>query len=141
MKTKFDSLLKLKKQAVDKSEVEIIKNNNLIASKYEELSEFIRELDAVCVPESGSFWDFKRVSEIKKMLVYQMDLLQEEISGLKNIEKKLREFYRLACIEYEKIKYLQENEIKKMVQHFKRLEGKNLDEVAMMLFTSNKENV
>ncbi|PAF49113.1 hypothetical protein BKH41_03220 [Helicobacter sp. 12S02232-10] len=141
MKTKFDSLLKLKKQALDKIEREIIKNNYLITAKYQELNTLMVELSEVCIPQVGNYWDFKRTGEIKKILIYQMDFIKEEISGLRNIAKKLQGFYRAASVEYEKIKYLQENEIKKILGHLKKSEIKNLDEVALMLFTSNKENI
>lgn len=141
MNTKFDPVLKIKKQDLDKCEADMIQNNQLIASKNREIDSLLIELGEIDVPKSGSYWDFKNTQDVKKAFLGEIDKVRAEISMLKNIQKKLQESYRLAFIEYEKIKYLQDNEIKKMISQIKKNESKNLDEVGMMLFKSNKESV
>lgn len=141
MKTKFDALLKVKKQDLERCELQIIKNNNLIASKYQELDGILQELSDIEVPQSGSFSDFKMIQEIKKMLVTQIDSTQNEISALKNTAQSLQGTYKRASIEYEKIKYLKENEIKKKIQILKTSESKQMDEIALMLFEGKKEKI
>ncbi|PAF47124.1 hypothetical protein BKH46_05285 [Helicobacter sp. 12S02634-8] len=140
MKTKFDSLAQLKKQDLNKSEIAIIANNNLLASKLQALDTLLRELGEISVPKSGDFWDFKQINELKKTLVYEMDLLRNEIASIKQKAKKLQESYKIASIAYEKIKYLQETAIKQALRHLKITEIKNLDEISMMLFAPHKEN-
>ncbi|PAF42634.1 flagellar export protein FliJ [Helicobacter sp. 11S03491-1] len=141
MNTKFDALLRVKKQDLDKKESDIIKNNIFIASKYHELNETIQDLANINIPQNGDYVKFKRVYEMKKLAMGQIDLIQAEISELKNTGKKLQEFYKIASIEYEKIKYLQENEIKKQLYSLKKIEEKNLDEAGVVLFGFHKENV
>lgn len=141
MKTKFDALLKVKKQDLERCELQIIKNNNLIASKYQELDGILQELGNVQVPQSGSFWDFKTTQEIKKTLVAQIDSTQNEISALKNTAQSLQVSYKQASIEYEKIKYLKESEMKKKIQILKTSESKQMDEIALMLFEGKKEKI
>ncbi|PAF52699.1 flagellar export protein FliJ [Helicobacter sp. 13S00477-4] len=141
MKTKFDSILKLKKQALDKSEVEIIKNNQMIVAKTTELDLAMFEFNKFDIPQNGTYLDFQRFTEIKKALMYEIDCIRGEISGLKNISKRLEEYRKIANIEFEKIKYLQQNEIKKKFDVLKKSEIKHIDEVALMLFASDKERV
>lgn len=141
MNTKFDPVLKIKKQDLDKCEADIIQNNQLIHSKNREVDVLLQELEEIDVPKSGGYWDFKNTQDIKKAFLGEIDRVRYEISTLKNIQKKLQESYRLAFVEYEKIKYLQDNEIKKTILKIKKNESKDLDEVGIMLFKSNKENV
>lgn len=141
MNTKFDPVLKIKKQDLDKCEADIIQNNQLIHSKNREVDVLLQELGEIDVPKSGGYWDFKNTQDIKKAFLGEIDRVRCEISTLKNIQKKLQESYRLAFVEYEKIKYLQDNEIKKTILKIKKNESKDLDEVGIMLFKSNKENV
>lgn len=141
MKTKFDALLRIKKQDLDRCESQMIKNNNFIASRYQKLNSILQELSDVHMPQNGDFWDFKRVQEIKKCLVAEIDFIQDEISTLKNTSKSLQELYKQASIEHEKIKYLKENEVKKTLQTLKISESKEMDEVALMLFEGKKEKI
>lgn len=141
MNTKFDPVLKIKKQDLNKCEADIIQNNQLIHSKNREIDVLLQELGEIDVPKSGGYWDFKNTQDIKKAFLGEIDKVRYEISTLKNIQKKLQESYRLAFIEYEKIKYLQDNEIKKVISKIKKNESKDLDEVGIMLFKPNKENV
>lgn len=134
MKTKFDSLVKIKKQDLDKQEIEIAKCNNFISQKQAELCNIQADLLNLDVPKKGNYWDFRQMSESKKMFLIEIDEIQSEISNLKNHLKNLKDFYKVLSIEYEKIKYLQENEIKKQIQDLKRIENKNFDEIGTMLF-------
>ncbi|PAF53059.1 hypothetical protein BKH42_07950 [Helicobacter sp. 13S00482-2] len=141
MNTKFDSLLKIKKQELDKCEADMIYNNHLIALKNKEIDILLQDLNQINVPKNGDYWDFKNTQEVKKAFVEEIDKQRNEISRLKDIGKQLQKSHRIAFIEYEKIKYLQDIETKKMISKIKKNESKNLDEVGIMLFKSNKENV
>ncbi|MDO7252655.1 flagellar export protein FliJ [Helicobacter cappadocius] len=141
MNTKFDSLLKIKQQQLDKCEIDIMQNNQLIDSKNRKIDILLQDLSEVNIPKNGGYWDFKNMQDIKKAFVNEIDKTKNEISRLKNIGKKLQESYKIAFVEYEKIKYLKDNEIKKMILKIKKNELKDLDEVGIMLFKSNKENV
>lgn len=139
MKTRFDSLLKIKKQSMQEKELEIAKLNSLIHKKLDEARECQEEMRAFLTPSAGSMQDFKMLAEYKQAFLFQIDSIHLEISELKNERSKYEEAYRLASIEYEKTKYLQENERKKLLLALKRQEEKNIDEIASIRFSLQKE--
>ena len=60
----------------------------------------------------------------------------QELALLKQQRRELQESFKLHNIEYEKAKYLDNTEIKKMLERAKKQEGRDLDEISVMLYAN-----
>jgi len=60
--------------------------------------------------------------------------LNQQIEGIK-------ELYKEANIDFEKINYLEDLEIKKQLEELKVQENKDMDEIANLLFTKHKREI
>jgi flagellar biosynthesis chaperone FliJ len=134
VKTKFDALVKLKKLEVDKVSREIVKQNGKIAKATEELEKLEKEFREMEYPKSGNFSLITQFKIIQNALLEQINSKKEEIKFLEGQKKILSAQLKDKEIEYEKMKYLQGEEIKKIIQKMKKEEAKNMDEIALMLF-------
>jgi chromosome segregation ATPase len=138
VKTKFDALVKLKKLDIDKLTREIIKQNGKIAKANHELLELNEEFKQIEYPKSGNFSLITQIKTLQKALLHQITLKKEEIEFLENQKNLLNAQLKDKEIEYEKMKYLQAEEIKKIINKLKKDEAKNIDEIALMLFKGQK---
>ncbi|RUM55408.1 MAG: hypothetical protein DSY40_04065 [Nautilia sp.] len=134
VKTKFDSIVKLKKMEVDKIQREIIKQNSLIAKAEKELESLKEELNSIQYPKSGNFSLITQIKTLQNALLQQIKLKNDEIQFLRNQKNLLSGQLKEKELEYEKMKYLQGEEIKKIVKKIKKEEEKSMDEIALMLF-------
>ncbi len=133
MKTKFDDLLKIRKQQVDKLERDLEKVNSAINNIQKQIEIKHKELEQLSIPKSGKFY-------LINQLKHNIFLINQEIKTLKNQLNTLNERKELiinnlksANIEYEKIVYLKNEEIKKEIKKIKNKEIKEIDEIAIML--------
>jgi len=133
-KTKFDSLVKLKKLKVDEKEREITKINNQITKVYEEIQKIQNEIDEFEYPKEGNFSLITQFKMMQQALFNQLKEKKEYISFLENQKNILTEQLKELNLEYEKMKYLQAEEIKKYLKKIKQKEAKEMDEIALMLY-------
>lgn len=63
----------------------------------------------------------------------------QELAQLKRQKKELQEYFRVRNIEFEKAKYLDGLEVKKMIEKAKKQEVRDLDEISVMLYANHKE--
>ena len=133
-KTKFDSLVKLKKLKVDEKEREITKINNQITKAIENIQQIQNEIDNFEYPKEGSFSIMTQFKLMQNALFNQLKEKEEYLNWLQNQKNILTEQLKEINLEYEKIKYLQSEEIKKYLQKLKQKEAKELDEIALMLY-------
>ena len=133
LKTKFDDLLKIRKQQVDKLERDLEKVNSAINNIQKQIEIKHKELEQLSIPKSGKFY-------LINQLKHNIFLINQEIKTLKNQLNTLNERKELiinnlksANIEYEKIVYLKNEEIKKEIKKIKNKEIKEIDEIAIML--------
>ena len=133
-KTKFDSLVKLKKLKVDEKEREIQKLNNQISQAYEELNTIQQEINNFQYPTTGNFSLITQFKMMQNALFNQLKEKQNQINFLNNQKEILSTTLKDLNLEYEKMKYLQGEEIKKYIQQIKNKEAKELDEIALMLY-------
>jgi flagellar biosynthesis chaperone FliJ len=138
VKTKFDALVKLKKLDVDKLTREIIKQNGKIAKANQELIALNEEFNKIEYPKSGNFSMITQIKIMQNALLNQINLKKEEIKFLENQKNLLNAQLKDKEIEYEKMKYLQGEEIKKIINKLKKEEAKNMDEIALILFKGQK---
>ena len=134
IKTKFDSLVKLKKLKVDEKERELTKLNNQISVAYEELQNIKKEIENFEYPKEGNFALITQYKMIQNAFFNQLKEKEEFINFLKMEKENLQLQLKELNLEYEKMKYLQGEEIKKYVKKLKEKEAKDMDEIALMLY-------
>lgn len=92
-------------------------------------------LNSITTPESGFMSDF---IASRTLLDSGRNLIKhnkEWVEYSKNQVHFAKEQLKIDMIEYEKFKYLDLEEIKKVIKKQKMLEAKELDEVALMTYT------
>ena len=139
MNTKFSQLVKLNKQKMDKVEQSLRKNAQEIFFKHEEVATLIKELSSMQEPKEGLYQNFLTFAHQKENYRRMIDEKTAEIARLKKERQQLQELFKIRNIEYEKAKYLNNLELKKMLEDAKRKENKNMDEISVMLYANAKE--
>ncbi len=138
MKTRFNSLVTLKKRTMQKSEEILQGLNKDLNSASEALQLSYDSLKDVEIPITGTMSD---MLASRTLLSSQRSLIhhnKEWVDFATNQVNQAREQLKLDMIEYEKFNYLELEEIKKMLQEIKIKEAKDLDEVALMAHANNK---
>ena len=98
-------------------------------------------LNSIDTPQSGVMNDFLAS---RRLLDSGRDLIkhnQEWAEYAKNQVSLAKEQLKIDMVEYEKFKYLDLQEIKKIIKKQKMLEAKELDEVALMTHTRKNNNL
>lgn len=132
---KFASILKVKKQNLDLCEVELLKRRNKLSALNDDLNEISKQISAHIFPKNGSTIEIRANLAIlalyqneKSNLIEKINLTKTEISHYENL-------YKNAYIDYEKINFLNDEEIKKNLAKIKRKEQVELDEISMQRFS------
>ena len=134
MKTRFSSLVALKKDAMQKRERELQQALQNHERAKEALHKSLKELQNIEQPNSGSM---SQLLANRTLLSRQRAIIQhneEWLEFTKNEVQKAKETLKAAMIEYEKFKYLELQEIEKVLKAQKQAEVKHLDEIALMTF-------
>ena len=134
MKTKFTPLVKLNKQKADEVEQMLQKNAQEIVLKQEEIDALVREFASLQEPKSGFYQAFLTFVEHKNYYRAMIDEKAYELALLKQKRGELQELFKEKNIEFEKAKYLENLEIKKVLEKVKKQEAKDLDEISVMLY-------
>ena len=142
MKTRFSSLVTLKKNTMKKSERVVQSANADLNSAVMALEISRNSLNSIGTPESGIMNDFLAS---RRLLDSARDLIKHNKEWVKYSQNQVslaKEQLKLDMLEYEKFKYLDLQEIKKIIKKQKILEAKELDEIALMTHTrkNNKQN-
>ncbi len=134
MKTRFSSLVAIKKDAMQKRERELQQALQNHERAKEALHKSLKELQNIEQPNSGSI---SQLLANRTLLSRQRAIIQhneEWLEFTKNEVQKVKETLKEAMIEYEKFKYLELQEIEKVLKAQKQAEVKRLDEIALMTF-------
>ncbi len=134
MKTRFSSLVNIKKNTMQNSEEVVQKANKDVASASEALEKSYNVLHKITTPESGSAKDLLASRSLVTSARNAIRHNQEWIKFSQNQLLQAQEQLKLDMIEYEKFKYLEVDEIKKIIKQKKIKEAKDLDEVALMTY-------
>ena len=140
MKTRFSSLVTLKKSTMKKSERVVQSTNADLNSAVIALEISKNSLNSIDTPKSGFMSDFLAS---RRLLDSGRDLInhnQKWVEYSKNQVSLAKEQLKLDMVEYEKFKYLDLQEIKKIIKKQKMLEAKELDEVALMTHARKNNN-
>ncbi|TLD96776.1 hypothetical protein LS71_004010 [Helicobacter jaachi] len=136
MKTKFSSIVSLRKKDMQACERSILQNENKIASKQTQIGAFQEEFLQLQMPQNGTFYAFRAYEESKNMLLSHIAFAKQELEGLLANKALLQEQYKKCHIEYEKVKFLEKKAQDEMIKRLKRQEALEIDEVALMLYNN-----
>nr|WP_321266861.1 flagellar export protein FliJ [uncultured Sulfurimonas sp.] len=134
MKTRFTSLVKLKKTTMDKSERVVQKANADLNSASTALEISYQSIQEINPPKSGSMKDFLANRTLLSSGRGMIEHNKEWVSFAKNQVNQAKEKLKLDMIEHEKFKHLELQEIEKKLKEIKLKEIKELDEVALMTY-------
>ena len=143
MKTRFSSLVTLKKSTMKKSERVVQSANADLNSAVMALEISKGSLNSIETPKNGFMSDFlasRTLLDSGRTLIRHN---QEWVEYSKNQVSLAKEQLKFDMVEYEKFKYLDLQEIKKIIKKQKMLEAKELDEVALMTHArkKNRKNI
>jgi len=133
-KTKFDSLVKLKKLKIDEIQSNISKINSSLQKELNNLQILENEFASMALPKEGNFAVITQFKMIQQAKIREINQKKSQIEFIKSQIENLNNQLKDANLEYEKIKYLQAEEIKKYIKKLKEAEAKNMDEIALMLY-------
>jgi len=139
VKTRFSSLVTLKKSTMQKSERVVQSANADLNSAATALEISYNRLDEIESPNSGTMSQMLASRSLLSSQRSQIIHNQEWVEFAKKQVESAREQLKLDMIEHEKFKYLELVEIKKMIKKIKLQEAKDLDEIALMTY-ARKEN-
>ncbi len=139
MKTRYSSLVTIKKNAMQKHEQQLQKANQTLHSAQEALHLSIRELQDIPTLQNGQISDFlanRTLFNAQRALIKQNEAWVTYAT--KDVDDA-KEQLKIAMMEYEKFNYLELQEIERILKEQKVKEAKDLDEVALMTFTQKRE--
>lgn len=135
MKTRFSSLVTLKKNKMQASEQALSKANMVLNNAKSALESSYTSLNDIEEPKAGSM---SQLLATRTLLTSQRGLISHNKEWISYAQTQLvqaKEQLKKDMIEHEKFKYLELEEVKKIIQKQKEQETKDLDEVALMTFS------
>lgn len=134
MKTRYTSLVSVKKNIMQKSERALQSANANLNSALLALELSLEELKDIPSPTSGQISDFLAARTLldsqRAIIQHNQEWIEFTRKEIDTVTKQLK----IDMIEYEKFNYLELEEVKKAIEIRKREEAKELDEVALMTY-------
>jgi flagellar biosynthesis chaperone FliJ len=134
MKTRYSSLVTLKKSTMQKSEQVLQRANADVNTAAIELQLSYDLLDTVEAPSTGSMSD---MMSARSLMDAQRGVIKHNQEWLRYANEQVdlaKVQLKNDMIEYEKFNYLELEEIKKKLKEIKIQEAKDLDEIALMTY-------
>ncbi|WP_457747522.1 flagellar export protein FliJ [Sulfurimonas sp.] len=142
MKNKYSSLVSVKKNIMKHSERLVQKANISLENAKMALQESLGQLQNIEQPTIGNISQFLASRELLERQRAIIRHNEEWIEYANSEVLEAKEQLKRDMTEYEKFKYLELQLIEKEIHKQKRLEAKDLDEVALMAHTrKTKERV
>jgi len=141
MKTKFSQLVKVKKRKVDEIESELLDIQNQKRRVESEIKNILQDIVELKAPQSGNFAELNLSYSYLSNLSNQKKVREKQLLSIMQQIEIVKDLYKEANIDYEKIKYLDEQEIKKQLEELKIKENKDMDEIANLLHSRKKIEV
>lgn len=138
MKTRFSPIVKLKHSKMQEEEANLQKAMQRLRSAEAELKRSIAELENLKEPKQG---DMQSFLASRTLIDAQFRLIEKNKGWVAFEQTQIeaqREVLKKAILEYEKFKYLESEEIKKIQKELARKEAKRLDEVALIGFNQKE---
>ena len=133
-KTQFTDILKIKKNKIKEIEQKIQKVRFGIAKNKERIQEIEEDILNIEYPISGYFSVLQQYNLAMNNMKSDIYNLENQIEQANNIIAQLQEELKLANLEFEKFKFLNDEVLEKEAKRLKKLEENRLDEVATILF-------
>lgn len=134
MKTRFTSLVKLKKNTMQKSEQSLQEANINLNSAKSALNSSYDSLEKIEVPRSGNM---AQMLASRAFFESQREIINHNKKWVEfalNQVNKAKKQLKADMMEHEKFQYLELQEIKQEIKKKKLKEAKDLDEIALMTY-------
>lgn len=138
MKSKFSKIAKIRKQKREVIERELLRSQNKEKMLNHKIASLYEDIISIKMPQNGAVSLLSLVGEQKKILNRDKKHYEHELQLATVATQKLQIEYQKAHIEYEKIKYLEEQELQALIDKMKQQEQLYLDEISTMLFANKK---
>ncbi len=136
MKTKFTAVVKIKKKRVDDIQNSIFAVDALIAKTEMTLAETKNRFNTLEPPHQGTFSNLIAFEDMKKAFRHEIEMLKMTLANHQNQKNMLIGALKEANAEFEKMKYLEDEEIRKVIKARTTKEAKELDEIGVMLYNN-----
>ena len=140
MTSKFTPVAKVRKQQRDMVETRLAKARFEKIELEQEIISTCKEIDETQIPSSGNMSLMNMLRERLFIIRKDKDILQEKLLIKDNEIMQLRDKYKRSHIEYEKIKYLEEQDFQEWIEKIKRKESLDMDEISNILFVNKGKN-
>lgn len=134
MKSRYEPLVKLKKQALDKAEQALMSANNEVTLSDAALENAYSQLSFLTSPTNGSIGELLQSQVIAQAQHREIELCRLRVQHAQHNQKKAREVFHFSRIEFEKFNYLELQEVEAMIAKVKQEEAKMLDEIGTMIY-------
>lgn len=134
MKSRYEPLVKLKKQTLDKAEQALMSANNEVSLSVAALNNSYEQLSFLTSPQNGSIGELFQAQMIAQAQHREIESCRLRVDAARINQDRAREAFRFSRIEFEKFNYLELQEIEAMVAKVKHEEAKMLDEIGTMTY-------
>ena len=110
-------------------------NVETISRNHEVLNNILDKIQNVHDELKEAIDDF--VTNVRFQVGETIDFKMGELALLKKQKQELQEYFKMQNVEYEKAKYLDGLEVKKILDKIRRQESKDLDEISVMLYANH----
>ncbi|MGP1561064.1 MAG: flagellar export protein FliJ [Helicobacteraceae bacterium] len=141
MQTKFTQILKVKNSALERAGFELERAKALYQSKQDEIDEAMLTVEISPAQTSGSLARFRRDSLLRQTFFGDVARKEQELAALYSDLNVKRALYQEASLEYEKFKYLDDQEKMRLQKAMDLKEAKFLDELAGRAFAAGRLKV
>ena len=139
MKSKFTSVVRVKKQEMDKVEAKLVVARLNVRSAEENLALLRARLDEFSLPKSGNIDELRQNLELINIARQELRACKERLEIAKKEVLHYENKYKNANLEYEKMRYLEKEEFKREIKRIQKAEALALDEFAVMKFAGKSE--
>ena len=140
MKTRFSSLVKLRKNTMDKSERVLQKANLDLNNASSALKKSYDSIEEISSPKNGSMSKFLASRTLLMSARNNIEHNKEWVRFAQNQVLQAKEKLKSDMMEHEKYKYLELQEVQKEIKKIKLQEAKDLDEIALMTHAFKGKN-
>lgn len=140
MKSKFTPVVKMRKQLLDLAEVELAKSRAKSEQLKEQIGTILQEINSQEIPQSGNFAQALHVKAVIEQMMRHKGELQTQMLENERVIDECMNGFKEARKEYEKMKYLEQEELKEIMKKLKKQEQADIDEIASVLFVLGDKN-
>lgn len=141
MKSKFSYIVRVKKQQLDTIQIKVSAAKFKLDAFELNLKSARQNLNKFCLPKSGNINELNENLKILSIMRDEVSTLSEKVELAKKELMHFTHQYKNANLEYEKMKFLEQDEIRVKLKAIKRKEELLLDEFATIKFAQNRDSL